>query len=124
MKILFWIQTFYPANIDFTIRQRCFITLDPEFLLWIKVFTLDPKFLPRIRSYYSGSNVITLDPKLLLRIQSFSGSYISYCIVSKVFTLDPKLLFRIQCSYFRSKVFTSDPKILSTLIFRNWSLNT
>ena len=87
MKILSWIQTFYPANIDFTIRQYCFITLDPEFLLWIQ-------------SFYSGSTV-----KLLLRIQSFSGSYISYYIVSKVFTLDPKL-------YSGSNVLTLDPRFL------------
>ena len=80
MKILFWIQTFYPANIDFTIRQCCFITLDPEFLLWIqsyycgsKVITPDPKFhrilyklLHRIQSFYSGSKVIIPDPMFLL----------------------------------------------------------
>ena len=80
MKILFWIQTFYPANIDFTIRQCCFITLDPEFLLWIQSFYSGStvKLLLPIQSFYSGSKVITLDPKLLLWIQSYySGSKVS-----------------------------------------------
>ena len=107
MKILFWIQTFYPANIDFTIRQRCFITLDPEFLPWIKVFTLDPQL-----SYYSRSKVFTPDPKLLLWIQSYYSG-------SKVITPDPKfqrilykLLHRIQSFYSGSKVIIPDPMFL------------
>ena len=98
MKILFWIQTFYPANIDFTVRQCCFITLDPEFLLWIKVFTLDPQL-----SYYSRSKVFTPDPKLLLWIQRYYSG-------SNVITLDPKLLLWIQSYYSGSNVITLDPE--------------
>jgi len=49
-KILFWIQSFYPANMDFIIRQCCFITLDLKLLL-------------RIQNSYSGSKVFTLDLK-------------------------------------------------------------
>ena len=130
IKILFWIQSFYPPNMDFIIRQCCFITLDLTLLLRIqnsysgsKVIIIDPKFLLWIQSFHSGSKVVTpdpkflkviiSDPKLLLRIQSyFSGS--------KVIIPDPNLLLWIQSYYSGSKVFTSDPKIQSN----NWSLNT
>ena len=67
-KILFWIESFYPANMNFIIRHS---------------------FFPQ--SYYSGFKVIIPDPELILRIQSFcSGSKVSYS-GSKVITPETKI---------------------------------
>ena len=92
---MFWIQSFYPANMDFISRRSCF----PEsYYSGFKVIIPDPKLLFRIQSYFSGSKVFTLDPKLLFRIQNYYSG-------SKVITPDPKF-------YSGSKVFTADPKFL------------
>ena len=99
---MFWIQSFYPANMDFISRRSCF----PEsYYSGFKVIIPDPKLLFRIQSYFSGSKVFTLDPKLLFRIQNYYSG-------SKVITPDPKFLLWIQSFYCGSKVFTLDPKLL------------
>ena len=80
---MFWIQSFYQANMNFIIRHSSF---PQSYYSGSKVFTPDPKFLLWIQSYNSGSKVTIPDPKLFLRIQSYkvkSGS--------KVTIPDPKL---------------------------------
>ena len=64
-KLLLRIQSYYSGSKA--------VIPDPELFLriQIKVFTLDPKFLFWIQSYYSGSKVFTPDPKFLLWIQSY-----------------------------------------------------
>ena len=113
---MFWIQSFYPANMNFISQRSCF----PEsYYSGFKVIVPDPKLLFRIQSYFSGYKVFTLDPKLLFLIQSYNSG-------SKVTIPDPKLYLRIQSFYCGSNVFTLDPKLLlrkqikmqSNLIFR------
>ena len=65
---MFWIQSFYPVNMNFIIRRNCF---PQSYYSGFKVIIPDSKFLLWIQSYYSGFKVFTLDPKLLLRNQSY-----------------------------------------------------
>ena len=58
VNFIFWIQSLYPTNMDFIIRQSNFTRLD-SFFNWIQRFyTWDPRFLLGIQSYYSGSKVL------------------------------------------------------------------
>ena len=62
VNFIFWIQSFYPTNMDFIIRHSCFPRLH-------SFFQLDPRYL------FLRSKVLARDPKLLLGIQGFtSGS--------------------------------------------------
>ena len=64
IKILFRIQSFHPTNMDFIIRHSCFPRLHSFFQLIQGIYFWDPKFLPGIQSYYSGSKVLLQDPKI------------------------------------------------------------
>ena len=61
VNFIFWIQRFYPTNMDFIIQHSCFPRLHSFF------FQLDPTFL------FLRSKVLAGDPKLLLGIQGFTS---------------------------------------------------
>ena len=60
VNFIFWIQSFYPTNMDFIIRHSCFPRLHSFFQLdpTLGFYSWDPKFLLGIQSYYSGSKVL------------------------------------------------------------------
>ena len=60
VNFIFWIQSFYPTNMDFIIRHSYFPRLH-------SFFQLDPTFL------FLRSKVLARDPKLLLWIQGFTS---------------------------------------------------
>ena len=61
VNFIFWIQSFYPTNMDFIIRHSYFPRLH-SFFSWIQRYV----FIPEIQSS-------CWDPKLLLRIQGFTS---------------------------------------------------
>ena len=61
VNFIFWIQSFYPTNMDFIIRHSYFPRLHSFFSIGSNVF------IPEIQSSCWGSKVITPDPRFYFR---------------------------------------------------------